>query len=71
MINNMDDKTTAVISLTMAILFSFLMAFPVMLVWNHVLTDAVDGVNPISYWGAFGLTWLFQFLFKDVSPKKS
>jgi hypothetical protein len=42
-----------------------------MLVWNHVLTDAVDGVNPISYWGAFGLTWLFQFLFKDVSPKKS
>lgn len=41
-----------------------LLAWPVQLLWNGCLIDAVDGVHPIGFWQAMGLNFLFSILFK-------
>lgn len=50
---------------------SFLLAWPVMLLWNGCLVPAVDGVNPIGWLQAWGLQFLINMLFKvSVTPEK-
>ncbi len=43
---------------------SFLLAWPVMLLWNGCLVDAVTVVKPIGWLQAWGITILTGFLFK-------
>jgi hypothetical protein len=43
---------------------SFLLAWPVMLLWNGCLVDAVTVVKPIGWLQAWGITILIGFLFK-------
>ena len=45
------------------------LAWPVQLLWNYSLVGAVDGVNPISFWQALGISFLFSILFKNSSSK--
>lgn len=45
------------------------LAWPVQLLWNYSLVGAVDGVNPISFWQALGISFLFSILFKNSSNK--
>ena len=54
-----------------AVLFvaCILLAWPVQLLWNYSLVGAVDGVNPISFWQALGISFLFSILFKNSSSK--
>jgi hypothetical protein len=53
------------------VLFSFLLAWPVMMLWNECLVPAVDGVNPIGWLQAWGIQFLLGILFKyQVSTKK-
>jgi hypothetical protein len=46
------------------------MAWPTQWLWNHSLVGAVDGVNPIGFWQALGLNFLFGILVKGNSNSK-
>jgi hypothetical protein len=43
---------------------SFLLAWPVMELWNGCLVPAVDGVREIGWLQAWGLQFLVNMLFK-------
>ena len=54
------------------VLVSFLLAWPVMELWNGCLVPAVEGVNKIEWLQAWGLQFLFGILFKtQISNKKA
>jgi hypothetical protein len=49
---------------------SFLLSWPVMMLWNGCLVGAVDGVQEITWLQAWGLQFLFALLFKaSISTK--
>ena len=56
---------------TIALLFvvGIILAWPVQLLWNYSLVGAVDGVNPITFWQALGINFLFGILFKNSNSK--
>jgi len=47
------------------VLLGMVMTYPVMMLWNHCLVGAVDGVNVIGAWQTVGILILFQILFKS------
>ena len=49
------------------IVIGIFFAWPVQLLWNECLINAVDGVHPITFWQALGLNFLFSILFKGHS----
>ena len=49
---------------------SFLLAWPVMELWNGCLVPAVNGVKEIGWLQAWGLQFLFGILFKATVTKK-
>jgi len=51
------------------VLIAIVVALPVQLLWNHCLISAVDGVNPIGFWQAFGLYMMASLLFKKTTNK--
>lgn len=53
----------------LALLFvaCILLAWPVQLLWNYSLVGAVDGIHPITFWQALGISFLFSILFKNTS----
>ena len=54
-----------------ALFLSFLLAWPVMELWNQCLVPAMDGVKEIGWLQAWGLQFLFNILFKtSISTKK-
>jgi hypothetical protein len=55
-----------------ALFVAFLLAWPVMELWNGCLVPAVDGVKPIGWLQAWGLQFLINMLFKvSISNKKN
>ena len=46
-----------------------ILAWPTQLLWNGCLVGAVDGINPIGFWQALGLSFLFGILVKNNSNK--
>ena len=71
----MNEITTAISAfigiLVVLILFSFLLAWPVMELWNGCLVPAVDGVKQIGWLQAWGLQFLINMLFKaSITTKK-
>ena len=53
------------------LVLSFLLSWPVYMLWNGCLVGAVAGVSEVSWLQAWGLTVLCGFLFKsNVSPTK-
>lgn len=57
----------AVIGLLALILLSFLLSWPVYMLWNGCLVDAVEGVKQVTWMQAWGLNFLFGILFKSSS----
>jgi hypothetical protein len=53
----------------LALFIGFLLAWPVMMLWNGCLVDAVTIVKPIGWLQAWGITILASFLFKSTSSK--
>lgn len=49
----------------------FVLAFPVMFLWNYCLVPAVNGVNAIGFWQALGLMLLANMLVKTTVNNKS
>jgi hypothetical protein len=56
--------TTFVGLLAGRLLLSFLLAWPVMELWNQCLVPAVGGVKEIGWLQAWGLQFLVNLLFK-------
>jgi len=49
----------------------FLLAWPVMALWNGCLVDAVTGVKEIGWLQAWGISILCGFLFNRSTTKSS
>jgi hypothetical protein len=53
-----------------AVLTAVIMAWPTQWLWNNALVGAVDGINPIGFWQALGITFLCNALFKTTVSSK-
>lgn len=62
-----------VVGLIGVVLFiSFVFSWPIMMLWNGCLVSAVDGVHEITWLQAWGISILFNSLFKaSVSTNDS
>lgn len=49
---------------------SFLLSWPVMMLWNECLVPAVEGTREIGWLQAWGIQFLFGMLFKSTATKK-
>ncbi|MFY8212010.1 MAG: hypothetical protein ACOVLB_05030 [Candidatus Nanopelagicus sp.] len=52
-----------------AVLLSFLLSWPVYMLWNGCLVGAVAGVSQITWLQAWGLMILSGFMFKSTVSK--
>ena len=60
-----------VIALATLVFLSFLLSWPVYMLWNSCLVGAVAGVAEVSWTQAWGISLLFGILFKsNVSTSK-
>ena len=44
-----------------------ILAWPTQWLWNNALVGAIDGINPIGFWQALGINFLFGILIKNNS----
>jgi hypothetical protein len=51
--------------LGLLVFLSFLLSWPVMMLWNGCLVDAVSGVKEVTWMQAWGLSLLCGILFKS------
>ena len=51
----------------LVVFLSFLLSYPVFLLWNGCLVGAISGVAEVTWLQAWGLTVLCGFLFKQTS----
>jgi hypothetical protein len=70
------EKLIAIVSaialaLAGVMFISFLMSWPVMMLWNECLVGAVAGVNKVTWLQAWGISILTGILFKETSVKFS
>lgn len=52
------------------VLVSFLLSWPVYMLWNGCLVGAIAGVNEVTWMQAWGINILAGFLFKTTVSKK-
>jgi len=52
------------------VFLSFVLSWPVMMLWNGCLVGAVDGVKEVTWLQAWGLQFLCGILFKSTLTKK-
>jgi hypothetical protein len=57
--------------LGMLVALSFLLSWPVWMLWNGCFVGAIDGVNEVTWLQAWGLSILFSFLFKPNSTSNT
>ena len=62
--------TAIVAGIATLVFLSFLLSWPVMMLWNGCLVGAVDGVREITWLQAWGLQFLFNLLFKATLTTK-
>jgi hypothetical protein len=62
--------TAIVVGIATLLFLSFVMSWPVMMLWNGCLVGAVDGVKEITWLQAWGLQFLFGLLFKATLTTK-
>jgi hypothetical protein len=56
-----------VLGIASLLLLSFLLSWPVYMLWNGCLVGAVAGVSEVTWLQAWGLTVLCGFLFKSTT----
>ena len=62
---------TVVVGIAGILLLSFLLSWPVYMLWNGCLIDAVPSVKEVTWLQAWGITILFSFLFKTSVNSKA
>jgi hypothetical protein len=65
----MNTLATIIGGLALIVLLSFLMSWPVYMLWNGSLVGAVDGVHTIDWTTAWGISLLCGLLFKSHTSK--
>ena len=55
------------LALVGAMFISFLLSWPVMMLWNGCLVDALPGVKEITWMQGWGISILTSILFKETS----
>lgn len=60
---------TIIGALVFLVFVSFLLSWPVYMLWNGCLLTAVDGTHEITWMQAWGLNLLFGMLFSKSSSK--
>ena len=63
------DWGAVIFTLAVFVAVSVLLAWPVMMLWNGGLVDAVTGVKEITWLQAWGINFLFGMLFNKNSVK--
>ena len=53
------------------LLLSFLLSWPVYMLWNGCLVDAVTGIKEVTWLQAWGIVVLCGFLFKTTVNTKA
>ena len=67
----MFEKLVLVVGAIALLMFiSFLVSWPVYLLWNGCLVDAVSGVKSVTWLQAWGLTVMCSLLFKSTADSK-
>ena len=61
----------ALVGIATLLFLSFVLSWPVMMLWNGCFVGAVDGVKEITWLQAWGLQFLFNLLFKATISTKS
>ena len=61
---------TLLVSIGGLLALSFLMSWPVYMLWNGCLVDAITGVREVTWSQAWGITILCTFLFQPTSVTK-
>ena len=62
----LDALGIVVVIVLLALGISFLLSWPVYMLWNGCLVSAVDGVHEVTWLQAWGISILFHILFKTV-----
>ena len=57
-------------ALVFFVLASFVFSWPVMMLWNGCLVDAVTGIKEITWLQAWGINFLAGILFNKSSGKE-
>lgn len=68
--NFLTAMTLALVGIGTLFGLSFLLSYPIYLLWNGCLVGAVAGVSSVTWLQAWGLTVLCGFLFKSTSSSK-
>ncbi len=69
--NFLETVITILGGILFLVILSFLFSWPVYMLWNGCLVDAVEGVKEVTWLQAWGLNILAGFLFKTtVNTKK-
>lgn len=67
----MSNIVAAIIAIVLGVMLSFILSWPVMMLWNECLIPAVPSLNQIGWLQAWGISILFGFLFKSsINPSK-
>ena len=61
---------TALLGIGSLLLLSFLLSWPVFMLWNGCLVGAIAGVATVTWLQAWGITVLCAFLFKSSTSSK-
>ncbi|MFA5731324.1 MAG: hypothetical protein WC934_04920 [Acidithiobacillus sp.] len=70
MVNNNNFDLKLIFSYLLSILiWTFLLSWILMLIWNEVLVDAINILNKIGYWDSFLLFFVFNLFISKNSEK--
>ena len=62
--------TAFIVAIATLVFISFLLSWPVMMLWNGCLVGAVDSVREVTWLQAWGLQFLCALLFKSTLTTK-
>jgi hypothetical protein len=60
----------ALVGIATLLFLSFVLSWPVMMLWNGCLVGAVDSVKEVTWLQAWGIQFLCGILFKATLTKK-
>jgi hypothetical protein len=67
----MNILATIIGGIALIVLLSFLLSWPVFMLWNGCLVGAVDGIHAVDWTTAWGISLLCGLLFKsNISSSK-
>lgn len=59
------------IAISIIVVMSFVLSWPVWILWNGCLVGAVAGINTVTWMQAWGISLLCGFLFKSSTTNSA